>query len=529
MRWLNCSIHEFPPDYFTNRQREKGALALHALCVVYMFVALALICDDYFVPSLEKICLRLDLSEDVAGATFMAAGSSAPELFTSVIGVFIAKGDVGVGTIVGSAVFNMLVIIGLCGLFAGQVVPLNWWPLFRDSIIYSLAVVALLLVLYDGTVSWWESLIMLCMYGGYIVIMKLNPKIVDWLDKKSEKRRKKRTKKLEENDKCKDGPGCTTVMIPLQSVNNTPSPSSPDEDKSQVFMVDEYIYNSPKRLTFPDAGLRLMLSSHFPARTRMRSACWMIIAEKKTNGHQHPNHKDSLEGRVNGEACHTDTEDDSKGSEEDEDDWGICTIPNTCFGVTKWIITWPLSVIMHFTIPDCRKRRWERWYLVTFFMSIIYIMLFSYLMVWMVCLIGYTLGIPDTIMGITFLAAGTSVPDAMASLIVARQGMGDMAVSNSVGSNIFDILLGLALPWFLKTTVINYGSIVVINSRGLRYSVILLFGSVALTVGCIHCNGWKLNKKMGFALICVYIVFLVFTVLIEFNVLGYVNPPICKH
>lgn len=37
-------------------------------------------------------------------------------------------------------------------------------------------------------------------------------------------------------------------------------------------------------------------------------------------------------------------------------------------------------------------------------------------------MIGFTLGIPDVIMGITFLAAGTSVPDCMASLIVARQG-----------------------------------------------------------------------------------------------------------
>lgn len=37
-------------------------------------------------------------------------------------------------------------------------------------------------------------------------------------------------------------------------------------------------------------------------------------------------------------------------------------------------------------------------------------------------MIGFTLGIPDVIMGITFLAAGTSVPDCMASVIVARQG-----------------------------------------------------------------------------------------------------------
>lgn len=43
-------------------------------------------------------------------------------LFLSLfLGVFITKGDVGVGTIVGSAVFNILIIIGLCGIFSGQV------------------------------------------------------------------------------------------------------------------------------------------------------------------------------------------------------------------------------------------------------------------------------------------------------------------------------------------------------------------------------------------------------------------------
>ncbi|KFO87930.1 Sodium/potassium/calcium exchanger 4, partial [Buceros rhinoceros silvestris] len=95
-----------------------------------------------------------------------------------------------------------------------------------------------------------------------------------------------------------------------------------------------------------------------------------------------------------------------------------------------------------------------------------------------VTVIGYTLGIPDVIMGITFLAAGTSVPDCMASLIVARQGLGDMAVSNTIGSNVFDILVGLGVPWGLQTMVIDYGSTVKINSKGLVYSVALLLGSV---------------------------------------------------
>ncbi|KAG7281670.1 hypothetical protein CRUP_008045 [Coryphaenoides rupestris] len=126
--------------------------------------------------------------------------------------------------------------------------------------------------------------------------------------------------------------------------------------------------------------------------------------------------------------------------------------------------------------------RWEKYFLVTFFGSTLWIGVFSYVMVWMVTVIGFTLDIPDVIMGITFLAAGTSIPDCMASLLVARQGQGDMAVSNSLGSNVFDILIGLGVPWSIQTLAVSLGSQVQINSRGLFYSVVLLLGSVTLAV-----------------------------------------------
>jgi len=45
-------------------------------------------------------------------------------------------------------------------------------------------------------------------------------------------------------------------------------------------------------------------------------------------------------------------------------------------------------------------------------------------------------------MGLTLIAAGTSVPDLITSVIVARKGLGDMAVSSSLGSNLFDICVG---------------------------------------------------------------------------------------
>lgn len=45
-------------------------------------------------------------------------------------------------------------------------------------------------------------------------------------------------------------------------------------------------------------------------------------------------------------------------------------------------------------------------------------------------------------------------------------GYGDMAVSNAVGSNVFDILICLGLPWFLQTAVISPGSTVKVISKG---------------------------------------------------------------
>ncbi|KAK6021223.1 hypothetical protein OSTOST_13113, partial [Ostertagia ostertagi] len=84
--------------HFCNKRRQ-GAIVLHLGGLVYMFVALAVVCDEFFVPSLSVLIEVFDISEDVAGATFMAAGGSAPEFFTSVFGVFVAQNNVGIGTI----------------------------------------------------------------------------------------------------------------------------------------------------------------------------------------------------------------------------------------------------------------------------------------------------------------------------------------------------------------------------------------------------------------------------------------------
>ena len=74
------------------------------------------------------------------------------------------------------------------------------------------------------------------------------------------------------------------------------------------------------------------------------------------------------------------------------------------------------------TIPDVRRERFRLFACITFINSIIWIGLISYVLLWMVTIIGETLGIPDTVMGLSFIAFGSSVPDALSSVIVARKG-----------------------------------------------------------------------------------------------------------
>uniref|UniRef100_A0A4W5RVJ2 Solute carrier family 24 member 6a n=1 Tax=Hucho hucho TaxID=62062 RepID=A0A4W5RVJ2_9TELE len=494
------AIHEFPADVFSPEQRRKGAVLLHVVCAIYMFYALAIVCDVYFVPSLEKISENLQLSEDVAGATFMAAGSSAPELFTSLIGVFITKGDLGVGTIVGSAVFNILVIIGICGIFAGQPISLSWWPLLRDSLYYILSILMLIVVIYDDKVIWWETIILISMYLVYIIIMKhkvalsfenlllLTSSFLPDSFSLSSSSHSSSSSSLSSSSLSP----APLHLLPLSSSFHISLSDSCAGQDSAVVMVDELMSLHPHQLTFSEASLHLLITPHFPPFTRLRMAGRMVINEvHRTHG--------------NTEGLQPKEEEEEELEEEEEVSFSPFIVPGGHCERVRWLVSWPLCLLLCCTVPNCVLPRWSRWYLLTFLASTLWIAVFSYLMVWMVTIISYTLGIPEVVMGITFLAAGTSVPDCMASLIVARQGMGDMAVSNSIGSNIFDVLLGLGFPWFLRTLVVDYGSVV-----GTYFFVLISFCE-ALVLS-VHLNRWWLDRRLGLCLMMLYAIFLLCSV-----------------
>lgn len=132
---------------------------------------------------------------------------------------------------------------------------------------------------------------------------------------------------------------------------------------------------------------------------------------------------------------------------------------------------------------------------------------------------GETLGIPDTVMGLTLLAAGTSIPDTVTSVLVARKGKGDMAISNIVGSNVFDMLC-LGLPWFIKTAFTNASAPIEVNSKGLTYITISLNISILFLFLAVHFNGWKLDRKLGVVCLVLYLGLATLSVLYEIGIIG---------
>jgi len=178
-----------------------------------------------------------------------------------------------------------------------------------------------------------------------------------------------------------------------------------------------------------------------------------------------------------------------------------------CLGKIMHCITLPLVVPMYFTCPNVQRPQLTKYWPLSFGMSILWIGIFSIFMVQWATILGLSISIPPKVMGLIFVAAGTSIPDLLTSVLVAMKGNGDMAVSSSIGSNIFDVLIGLPLPWFFKSLISGPVPVGGPNDP-VGVSVGILLGMIVLIVLSIWAVGWKMDRKLAFIFIFLYIVYL---------------------
>ncbi|CAG5849140.1 unnamed protein product [Menidia menidia] len=611
---------DYPEDLFSVEERRQGWVALHVMGMSYMFVALAIVCDEFFVPALEVITTKLQISDDVAGATFMAAGGSAPELFTSLIGVFISHSNVGIGTIVGSAVFNILFVIGMCAIFSREMLHLTWWPLFRDVTFYILDLMMLIVFFLDNTILWWESMMLVMGYVSYVSFMKFNSQIERavkgqlnkhmsivkaWSGEEPEKESEAAappaaTSKAEDKSKPETAAAAAPPSTPQRgnppqeeekarlrarpvlqrggssaSLHNTslrntifqlmihtldplgeeaalrgavkpprvkkvrgaknkikplsvpatekpadepPPPHAQDEDQKPKSEPPAAAAIAGPPEAAADEPSTSQAADHEEAAGKAEESKAAASAEgsevsggdesgegESSESGQDEEEEEEEEEGGGGEDKDEGREEKEEEEEEEEENEPLSLLwPQTPRKRITYLLLLPIIFPLWITLPDVRNLASRRFFVVTFLGSIFWIGIFSYLMVWWAHQVGETVGISEEIMGLTILAAGTSIPDLITSVIVARKGLGDMAV--------------LPVPWLIYTSL-HGGAPVAVSSNGLFCAIVLLFLMLLFVIVSIAVCRWRMSKLLGLTMFALYFVFLVLSVMLEDRVL----------
>ena len=356
---------------------EWGKRMLNVMTSLAIIIAavylLAVVTDRFFIVSLDQISQRLKLSDEVAGASLMAVGSSAPELAIALMALFTnggAHSDVGIGTIVGSAVFNILVITGVSALVAGGL-HIHIFAVRRDTFYYLVSIAYLAVIFQDGQIVLEEAIVGLAAYAVYVLLLiffKAPPTVKD------------------------------------ESTSETTSPPRP-----------------------PRKGWLHRLESIIARLIRL------ITGAPETN------------------------------------------------------------------------------YLWAFLVAIALIVVLSYVLIQATIVFAAGLGISPVIVALTLLAAGTSAPDLIASIDVARAGRGGMAVANAIGSDIFDVFIGLGLPWFIAI-VFQGASSIHVGTEGLWISIGILVATTLILYVFLETKR-RLSPLEGLILLFLYGAFIIYTVL----------------
>ncbi|XP_044267165.1 sodium/potassium/calcium exchanger 4-like [Tribolium madens] len=420
---------------FTEAQVEKGGIIVVFCIGIYCFTLLAIICDNYFLPCVEKICEALNLSHDVAAATFMSVATSTPELFVNIIGTFITESDIGIGTVVGSSLFNTLGVASLGSLAASSPVQLHWWPISRDVIIYILSILLLVSITWDGVIYWYEGLILFLVYFIYFTVMFQNVRISKFV-----LRLIKRDNKISD---CEKGV--------------TPTPR-----RTSIAVISSY----------------------------------GSYAEEQINKY-------------------TETKNISETTSEEEN-FSLFRMPKgSIWKRVFFFYSWPIKFILFCTVPD--PQRYPKLFPVTFILCIFWIGSNSYVVSWMIAIIGNMFNISDAVLGLTFLAAGGCLPEAISITIMSRRGEGSMGVSNSLGANTMNILLSLGMPWFLKTIVMgtDENAFIQITSGSIEYTISALIPVAIILYLTFYFNKFQMCRRVGIILISVYTICIILAILAE--------------
>jgi len=479
-------------------------------------LGLAIVCDDYMCVALERLCDVFLIREDVAGATFMAFGSAAPEIIINLVSTIkqarqypppdsaLDATNMGVGAIIGSGMIAFLVIPGACALCAPSHITLKLKrrPLLRDITFYFILLISLYFFLKDGIIKFYEALLLVLIYFIYVVTVIFAPKIRNHYRKRFLKRIVKKRKSFVNKNKNKNSINTDDIKSPL-----LPASSSSGLEAGGGSGVTSTL---PSIDNNDNNSLPLQPSVKF-------KEAWEEEAEVAAAADYDDDDEDVLPGSVKTVSILT--------SDESEGDDSESIIGHGNIEYYLKLFSKPLNFIFESTMPSAEEGcETENWYPLTFFISFIWVSFFSTVIG--SCVARWTSFTPTwakgSFFGLLTIAIGAEIPDTIQSVTMAKKGYGSMAVSNALGSQLINIGIGLGGSWLLATAVMNDGEeFQVTDYKDLSIAVIFQFIVVSFTFLILlgiafyfNENKANLDEFKGKIMISVYICIIISYVIV---------------
>lgn len=152
--------------------------------ILFVVIGLGLLIlgSRWFVTNAVSFASYLGVSELIIGLTIVAAGTSMPEVVTSVIAAIRGERDIAVGNVVGSNIFNILGVLGISTIIAPSGIPVSEAVIgFDIPLMIAVAIACLPIFFTGGTINRWEGALFFCYYIAYTLYLVLNAKQHDLL------------------------------------------------------------------------------------------------------------------------------------------------------------------------------------------------------------------------------------------------------------------------------------------------------------------------------------------------------------
>lgn len=480
-----------------------GGLMVQVLSLFYCFIGLAIVCDEHMVPALDTLCHRWGIGEDVAGATFMAFGSAAPEMIINVVATIQAQTadpettSLGVSAIIGSGMIAFSLIPAACGLCAPSELHLKRRPLFRDEFFYATSLAILVYIMFDGTVHPWEAGLLVANYAVYLSVIVFATRVrqwywenilhLQWVSKEAKEH-------LTEDNECMHSP-CGRPRPALIDEEHDIEDKKYWHERLQEMGFDDFVepfedhewddphlWKNMSCLDFEKMGIN--------KRGRIAKFRRFLTNNRETN----PCDDNFVP------ALFEDSYSESFGEHHNE------SLAERLFEYAAA----PLNFAFEHTCPDCSLgAKYESCYLFTFFSALIWVSGFSFILSSIVERWVSLSGVPMVFFGLILVSLGAEIPDTIESVTVAKKGYGSMAVSNCQGTQVINICLGLGMPWLMTT--LSGGNSIQLNRSLVApacFQACILIINISLLLGTALCLGLPkaiLNKKKAYILIGTYI------------------------